>query len=71
MADYRLYYMDGANRISLADWIEADSDEDAVTAAREMKPEAHRCEIWLKNRLVAKLNEQGRFEKVPRPDGAS
>ena len=64
MGDYRLYYLDGAGRINLADWLQADSDEDAIRKAREMRPEAHRCEIWQKKRLVAKLNSVGRFERI-------
>ena len=35
MPDYRLYCLDGAGRISLADWIEADSDQQAMKSARE------------------------------------
>jgi hypothetical protein len=61
MTAYRLYCLDGAGNIGLADWIEADSDEAALTKARELRPEAHRCEVWEKGRLVAHLNEQGLF----------
>jgi hypothetical protein len=38
----------------LADWIEADSDDGAVSEARKLRPDAHICEIWLKDRLVAR-----------------
>ena len=34
MPDYRLYSFGRAGRITLADWIEADSDEDAIEKAR-------------------------------------
>jgi hypothetical protein len=61
MASYRLYCLDGAGRISLADWIEADSDEDAVAKAGAMKNGAQKCEIWQLNRLVARING-GRLE---------
>jgi hypothetical protein len=64
MADYRIYCVDGAGRIALADWLEADTDEEAVCQAREMRPEASRCEIWQKARLVAKLNSAGGFERI-------
>src|SRR4029078_3009309 len=30
MGDYRLYCLDGEGRISLADWIEADTDDEAI-----------------------------------------
>lgn len=64
MADYRVYCLDGDGHIGLADWIDAESDEEAMTRARSMKPKAHRCEVWQRRRLVAKLNELGRLERV-------
>jgi hypothetical protein len=64
MANYRVYCLDGKGHIGLADWIEADTDEEAVQKARELRPEAHRCEIWLKTQLVAKLTDEGRFERI-------
>ena len=53
MQNYRLYCLDGAKRIArAADVIRAESDEEAVAAARELgKPMA--CEIWHGQRLVA------------------
>ena len=53
--DYRLYCLDGAKHIArAADVIRADSDEDAVIAARRLgKPTA--CEIWQGRRLVATI----------------
>ena len=56
MGDYRLYCLDGAGRISLAQWIEANSDEDAIALVRAMKPDALKCEIWQGPRLVARLD---------------
>ena len=64
MPSYRIYCLDGAGHIGLADWIEADTDEEALKAVRELRPEAHRCEIWQKSRLVAKLNSAGQFERT-------
>ena len=55
MADYRLYCLDGDGRISLAEWIQADSDEQAIAKARDMKLDPVDCEIWRKDRLVAKI----------------
>jgi hypothetical protein len=63
MPDYQLYCLDGDGHIGLADWIEADTDEEAVKKARELRPDAHRCEIWLKSKLVANLNHQGQFDR--------
>ena len=59
MADYRLYCLDRNGHIGLADWIEAEDDEDAVKEARRLRPDASICEIWLNNRLVARLNHEG------------
>jgi hypothetical protein len=55
MPSYRLYCLDGAGRISLAEWIEAEGDEEAVAAARAMEHGARKCEVWNGDRLVAKL----------------
>lgn len=56
--DYRLYCLDGAGKISFADWIVATDDDGAVAKAREMKREARRCEIWQEKSLVATLGAQ-------------
>jgi hypothetical protein len=63
MATYRLYCLDPAGRISLADWIDAETDVQALAKARESRPDAHRCEIWLKDRLIARLSNDGRLER--------
>lgn len=62
MPDYRLYCLDGDGHIGLADWIKADTDEDAIKRARVVRPGAHKCEIWLKSKLVAKVDHQGHLE---------
>ena len=56
--------MDGAGGIDFADWIEAKDDDDAMAQARMLKANAHKCEIWLKDRLVARLNGEGRFDRL-------
>jgi hypothetical protein len=56
MASYRLYCLDGAGRIGLAEWIEAKSDADALAQARELKDGALRCEVWAGPRLVGSLS---------------
>lgn len=57
-ASYRLYCLDGRGEIALADWLQADSDEDAVTQARQLKGGTLKCEIWLKDRLVRRLGAE-------------
>ena len=58
MASYRLYCLDGAGEIELADWIEAADDADAVRQAQKLKKDARKCEVWQGRRLVATLDDQ-------------
>ena len=64
MSDYRLYCVDGGGNIGFADWIQASTDEEAISKAREMRADAQKCEVWLGNQLVAKINSSGRLELV-------
>jgi hypothetical protein len=54
MPDYRLYCLDGANKISRAEWIDAKSDDDAIMIARSHEKSVN-CELWLRSRLVARI----------------
>jgi hypothetical protein len=56
MAEYRLYCLDGAGHIGLAEVIEADTDADALAEARRLKDGALRCEVWSGPRLVGSLS---------------
>jgi hypothetical protein len=56
MSDYRLYCQDGTGTISLAEWIKAQDDEDAIQQARSHKSAVRKCEVWQGNRLVASLD---------------
>ena len=51
MPTYRLYRLDGAGRISGADWIEAADDEDAQVQARSQTSSGG-YELWERYRLV-------------------
>jgi hypothetical protein len=57
MADYRLYCLDGANKITSAENIPAQSDQAAIAIARARKMHTP-CELWCSNRLVAKIPAQ-------------
>ena len=59
MVAYRLYCLDGDDRINLADWIDAADDNEALAQARELKNGAIRYEVWRNDRLVARLNGRG------------
>jgi hypothetical protein len=46
-----LYRLDGTSRISAAEWIEADGDEEARSKARAHYA-AGRFEVWQSKRLI-------------------
>jgi len=55
MTDYRLYCLNGpTNRITEAEWIVAETDEDAIREARQRRQMFNR-ELWLPGRRVAEL----------------
>lgn len=49
---YRLYRLDGADKIDSADWIEAATEESAISAARERVSGGF--ELWHGRRLVVR-----------------
>lgn len=53
-ANYRLYRLDGAGKITTGEWIEAVTDEDAMRIARE-NCSIGRHELWQRNRLVGQI----------------
>ena len=55
LANYRLYRLDGAGKISSAEWLEAADDAAAERQARDGKPEGV-VELWDRNRLVARID---------------
>jgi len=55
---YRLYRLDGAGKITNAEWIEADADEDAVRQAHVT--DGARFELWERDRLVAQVSNASR-----------
>lgn len=54
MAHYRFYCVDGAGKITRAQFIEADCDEDAIMIARSFK-ELVKSELWQRDRLIATI----------------
>ena len=65
MRDYRLYGLDGVNKVSSGEWFEADDDETAIEVAKTMM-DGHDCELWSGSRLVARI----RHERRPMPRDA-
>ena len=57
MADYRLYGLDGVDKVASGMWLEADDDQAAIEAAKEMM-DGHDCELWQGRRRVARIPHQ-------------
>jgi len=51
---YRLYCLDGANKVASAEWIDADDDKAAIEVAKQMM-DGQDLEVWQGTRLVARL----------------
>lgn len=57
MADYRLYGLDGVNKVASGEWFEAEDDETAIEAARQ-RMDGHDCELWQGGRFVARIEHK-------------
>jgi hypothetical protein len=58
LANYRLYRLDGAGKISSAEWLEAADDAEAERQARDGNSGGV-LELWDRNRLVARIELDG------------
>lgn len=69
MVHYRCYFLDGSGKIAKSEDIEAASDEDAVTAARQRlaQQRSHAFELW---RGRERLHKEGRGSDLPPPAAA-
>ena len=54
MADYRLYGLDGVDKVGSGEWFEAADDETAIEVAKTLM-DGHDCELWQGRRLVARI----------------
>ncbi len=57
MTDYRLYCLDGVNKVASGEWFEADDDETALEVAKKMM-DGYDCELWQGKRLVAHIEHK-------------
>jgi hypothetical protein len=57
VAGYRLYGLDGVDKVASGEWIEADDDETAIEVAKTMM-DGHDCELWQGKRRVARIPRQ-------------
>lgn len=55
MPKYRMYSLNEFGRISYAEDLDADDDQQAVALVRELSPGARICEVWERRRLVATI----------------
>jgi len=54
VVSYRLYGLDGVDKVASAVWIEADDDETAIEMAQE-KMDGRSLELWQGKRFVARI----------------
>jgi hypothetical protein len=57
VASYRLYGLDGVEKVASAVWIEAGDDETAIEIAHE-KMDGHSVELWQGKRFVARIGRR-------------
>ena len=57
MVGYRLYGLDGVNKVVSAEWIEAEHDSGAIAVAKE-KMDGQPVELWQGLRLVARIERK-------------
>jgi hypothetical protein len=55
VANYRIYCLDGLDKVASAEWVEADDDEAAVELVKEQH-DGQKCELWDGRRLVARID---------------
>jgi hypothetical protein len=53
LPSYRLYRLDGAGKIISADWLEAETDEDALVQAQDLSG-GRQFELWDRDRLISR-----------------
>jgi hypothetical protein len=59
LAEYRLYGLDGVNKVASGEWLEAEDDDTAIDVAKE-RMDGQVCELWQGRRLVARLRPRAR-----------
>lgn len=65
MKNYRLYRIDGAGRISTAEWLEAMDDRSASEQAADLCADGGSVELWARDRLVARVGAPRTGEALP------
>jgi hypothetical protein len=58
VADYRLYGLDGVNKVASGEWFEAEDDVAAIEVAKTLM-DGHDCELWQGKRFVTRILRGG------------
>lgn len=58
--NYRVYCHDGANKVVNAEWVDAQTDGDAIAFVKATYP-SYDCELWEGRRLVARIESNRRL----------
>ena len=67
MTGYRLYGLDGVNRVASGEWFDAENDETAIDVAKKMM-DGHDCELWQGKRIVVHIkHKRGRGRRPRKP----
>ena len=57
MTGYRLYGLDGVNRVASGEWFDAEDDQAAIEIATKMM-DGHDCELWQGKRFVTRIEHK-------------
>ena len=64
MTEYRVYCVTVTGKAGRGDFIEAETDQEAVEAVRRLHPHSN-CELWDDDRLVAKVPATASLVTLP------
>ena len=59
MGEYRLYGLDGVNKVASGEWFDAEDDQTAIEVAKKMM-DGHDCELWQGRRFVTRIAHKRR-----------
>ena len=54
---YRLYGLDGVDKVASGEWFEADDDQAAIEVAKTLM-DGHDCELWQGPRFVTRITHE-------------
>ena len=59
VAEYRLYGLDGVNKVASGEWFDAEDDQAAIEVAKTMM-DGHDCELWKGKQFVARIPHEAK-----------